>query len=59
MNIYDAKLLKCISCGKYIGEVSFDAIIGLAKCGQCGNTNSEKKRIEAGKTSGVFFAAAL
>lgn len=35
LNIYDTKQLSCFKCGKYIGEVAYDAEIIFPKCGQC------------------------
>ncbi|KAF6243975.1 hypothetical protein C6988_00765 [Nitrosopumilus sp. b1] len=37
MNIYDTKTVRCIECGKNIGEVDYDAEIIRPKCGQCSN----------------------
>lgn len=37
MNIYDTKSIHCSKCGKFIGEIDYDAIISLPKCGQCAN----------------------
>jgi len=35
MNIYDTKSIFCSKCGKFIGEIDFDAIVILPKCGKC------------------------
>ena len=35
MNIYDTKSIFCSKCGKFIGEIDFDAIVMLPKCGKC------------------------
>lgn len=37
MNIYDTVPIRCIVCGKSIGEVDYDAEIIRPKCGQCAN----------------------
>ena len=37
MNIYDTKVVKCSKCGKSIGEVEYDAVVTLPKCGHCAN----------------------
>lgn len=37
MNIYDTKVIKCAKCGRYVGEVEFDAEIIFPKCGKCAN----------------------
>lgn len=41
MNIYDTKTIKCAQCGKSIGEVEYDALVILPKCGQCVNPMPE------------------
>ncbi len=37
MNIYDTKSVKCVTCGKFIGEIDYDASLTLPKCGLCAN----------------------
>ncbi len=37
MNIYDTKSVHCSRCGKFIGEIEYDAVITLPKCGKCVN----------------------
>ncbi len=37
MNIYDTKQISCYKCGRYIGEIDYDAIIIHPKCGRCAN----------------------
>ena len=37
MNIYDTKVVKCSKCGKSIGEIEYDAIVTLPKCGHRAN----------------------
>ena len=37
MNIYDTKSVNCSKCGKFIGEIEFDAVVILPKCGRCAN----------------------
>lgn len=37
MNMYDTKIVHCIKCDSYIGEVAYDAEIILPKCGKCVN----------------------
>ncbi|RJQ26201.1 hypothetical protein C4565_07310 [Candidatus Parcubacteria bacterium] len=57
MNIYDTKLVRCSICGKFVGEISFDAIIHLVKCGQCNQTNHDDKPPKSPDvTSSMFFA---
>lgn len=41
MNIYDTKPISCISCGKSIGEIDYDAQITLPRCGNCSNPRPE------------------
>ena len=35
MNIYDTKSIHCSKCGKFIGEIEYDAVVILPKCGRC------------------------
>jgi len=35
LNIYDTKLINCYKCGKWVGEVAYDAEIICPKCGDC------------------------
>lgn len=35
MNIYDTKQINCYRCGKWVGEVDFEALIICPKCGSC------------------------
>ena len=35
MNIYDTKQIKCYQCGKWVGEVAYDALIIYPLCGDC------------------------
>jgi hypothetical protein len=37
MNIYDTKPIKCVRCGKSIGEIEYDAEVINPKCGYCAN----------------------
>ncbi len=47
MNIYDTKLIHCSKCEKFIGEIDYDAIVMLPKCGKCVNqTLKENNRID-------------
>ena len=41
VNIYDTKSIKCIICGKFIGEIDYDAQVILPKCGKCANPKPE------------------
>jgi len=41
MNIYDTKVVRCSKCGKSIGEIEYDAMVTLPKCGQCANPTPE------------------
>lgn len=44
MNIYDTKLVRCTNCGKCLGEINYEATIGMAKCGYC--TKTEEKEAQ-------------
>jgi hypothetical protein len=37
MNIYDQKSVRCSKCDRFIGEIDYDAVITLPKCGHCAN----------------------
>lgn len=37
MNIYDQKSIHCSKCDRFIGEIDFDAVVTLPKCGRCAN----------------------
>ncbi len=37
MNIYDKKSIFCSKCGRFIGEIDYDASVTLPKCGRCAN----------------------
>jgi hypothetical protein len=37
MNIYDTKTIHCITCGKFIGEIDYNAQVVLPRCGNCSN----------------------
>ena len=41
MNIYDTKVVSCSKCGKSIGEIEYDAVVTLPKCGHCANPTPE------------------
>ncbi len=41
LNIYDTKPINCSKCGKFIGEISYDAVVTLPKCGNCVNPMPE------------------
>lgn len=41
MNIYDKKSIRCYKCDRFIGEIDYDAVITLPKCGQCANPMPE------------------
>jgi len=43
MNIYDTKSVHCSRCGKFIGEIDYDAIVTLPKCGKCANPLPENE----------------
>ncbi len=49
MNIYDTKSIYCANCGKFLGEIDFDAQIFLPKCGKC-TTSTDLKGPEKSKT---------
>jgi len=42
MNIYDTKSIYCSRCGKFMGEMDYDAIVTLPKCGKCANPLPEE-----------------
>jgi hypothetical protein len=35
MNMYDTKTIHCSGCGRFIGEIDYDSMVTLPKCGQC------------------------
>lgn len=37
LNIYDMKSIHCCKCDKFIGEIDYDAVVTLPKCGHCAN----------------------
>lgn len=37
MNLYDTIQVKCIQCGRSIGEIEYDAELIRPKCGKCAN----------------------
>jgi len=37
MNIYDKKSVRCSMCDRFIGEIDYDAVVTLPKCGRCAN----------------------
>jgi phage FluMu protein Com len=37
MNMYDTKTIHCSECGRFIGEIDYDAMVTLPKCGRCTN----------------------
>lgn len=37
MNIYDKKSIHCSQCDRFIGEIDYDAVVTLPKCGRCAN----------------------
>jgi hypothetical protein len=37
MNIYDKKSIRCSNCDRFIGEIDYDAVVTLPKCGRCAN----------------------
>jgi hypothetical protein len=41
MNIYDTKSIYCSKCGKFIGEIDYDAVVILPKCGKCADPTPE------------------
>lgn len=45
MNIYDTKAVYCKSCGKFIGEIEYDAEVILPKCGKCADPKPEGDKI--------------
>ncbi len=45
MNIYDQKTISCVSCGRCIGEIDYDAEVVFPKCGKCANPLPEGDKI--------------
>ncbi len=41
MNIYDKKSVHCSQCDRFIGEIDYDAVVVLPKCGKCANPMPE------------------
>lgn len=41
MNIYDKKSVHCSRCDRFIGEIDYDAVVILPKCGKCANPMPE------------------
>lgn len=37
MNLYDQKSIACSKCGRFIGEIDYDAVVTLPMCGNCAN----------------------
>lgn len=37
MNIYDKKPISCVKCGKFVGEIDYDAEVVRPLCGHCAN----------------------
>jgi len=37
LNLYDTKIIHCVTCDKCVGEVDYDAEITQPKCGYCVN----------------------
>ena len=37
LNDYDMKSIRCSKCDKFIGEIDYDAVVTLPKCGRCAN----------------------
>lgn len=37
MNIYDTRIICCVKCEKFIGEIAYDAKVIRPLCGQCEN----------------------
>ncbi|OLC33443.1 MAG: hypothetical protein AUH84_06950 [Thaumarchaeota archaeon 13_1_40CM_4_38_7] len=41
MNLYDTKSIICSKCNRFIGEIEYDAVVTLPKCGRCANPMPE------------------
>ncbi|MDE1862685.1 MAG: hypothetical protein KGI33_07225 [Thaumarchaeota archaeon] len=41
MNIYDMKSVRCSQCDRFIGEIEYDAVVMMPKCGKCANPMPE------------------
>ena len=37
LNDYDMRSIRCSKCDKFIGELDYDAVVTLPKCGRCAN----------------------
>lgn len=45
MNIYDKRQVRCVTCGKPIGEVDDDARILFSRCGVCTGMDSGENEV--------------
>lgn len=41
MNIYDMKQIHCYKCGRFIGEIDYEAEVTMPTCGKCADTMPE------------------
>ena len=60
MNIYDTKSIYCSRCEKFMGEIDYDGIVILPKCGKCANPlpeeNDDKARFAESKYDKIIFS---
>ncbi len=45
MSIYDKKQIRCITFGKFIGEIDDDAKMLFSRCGHCTNSDQSENEI--------------
>lgn len=57
MNIYDTKIARCSICGKFIGEIIFDAILNSAECGHCNKIMIDNDKKSKNCTKEYFLHA--
>ena len=42
MNLYDKKIVRCVKCGKQIGEIDLGTKVVYSVCQSCESKNSEE-----------------
>jgi hypothetical protein len=45
LNIYDTRIIKCIICERYVGEIEYDAKVIRPLCGKCADPLPEGDKI--------------
>ncbi|MFB5645365.1 MAG: hypothetical protein ACE5R3_02065 [Nitrosopumilaceae archaeon] len=43
MNIYDKKVIRCVQCKKFIGEIDYNATVIFPRCGDCSDPTPHVK----------------